>query len=585
MIARLRKWLRSRREQERGAILIMTAIGLVAVLGAGALGVDVGFTVVGSRTAQAMADTAAADLIQYINAADQQTNMTGTNSVQSYLNNELAGVLTDNASNAQLYVTPMLYQNGKYTVPTVGCQDTVPFQPSIPVCNAIAVSAKVGVPQPFWGGFNTLIGKTGSGLPPGSGCGSGGSGGCAAGCNGNPCFSCPTGGCTSCPTTACYVWTPMSCFSIGSYLVSVNTQQSAVLNDILSQLGTTASLTAVGYEGLANTYVSLNQLITASGGLLTATNVMTTSLTAAQWLAVFTDALNNQQSAGMCSTGATTAQGNASNALASLDFAGSSSAELCQLVSVDGSNCSNGGLSYSQLSSGVNVLQTLTTEAELANGTSGFNVTSALGITGVTNATLTLNVIQPAQVAFGPVGSYTSASPCPATTGTSTCAETQQVSADLQLTVYGVTGVVDIPLSTADGSVTLSTLTCVNNAMTSTKMFGSTTTATAAVTLAGTGIATLTVNGASSTSLSFSAGNVPPTNSTIGAATNPNPKPIGTTSPIANYSGLSSGSPVYTVLTTLASAYGPVLQAAGVSVGGAYVADLGTDCDAILPTQ
>ncbi len=583
MIARIGIWLRSRHEQERGAVLIMTAIGLVAVLGAGALGVDVGFTVVGSRTAQAMADTAAADLIQYINAADQQPNMTGTNSVQSYLNNELAGVLTDNASNAQLYVTPMLYQNGKYTVPTVGCQDTVPFQPSIPVCNAIAVSAKVGVPQPFWGGFNTLVGKNGSGLAPGSGCGSGGSGGCAAGCNGNPCFSCPTSGCTSCPTTACYVWTPMSCFSIGSYLVNVNSQQSAVLNDILSQLGTSASVTAVGYEGLANTYVSLNQLITASGSLLTPTNVMTTSLTAAQWLAIFTDAVDNQTSAGMCSTGATTAQDNASDALASLDFAGSSSVKLCQLVSVDGSSCTSGGPSYSQLSSGVNVLQMLTTEAELANGTSGFNVTSALGITGVTNATLTLNVVQPAQVAFGPVGSYTSASPCPATTGTSTCAETQQVSADLQLTVLGVTGVLDIPLSAADGSVTLSTLTCVNNAMTSTKMFASTTTATAAVTLAGTGIATLTVNGASSTSEPFSSGNVPPTDSTMSLGTNP--RQLGTARPAANYSGLSIGSPVYTVLTTLASAYGPVLQAAGVNVGGANVADLGTDCDAIMPTQ
>ena len=88
--------------------------------------------------------------------------------------------------------------------------------------------------------------------------------------------------------------TPESGFSIGSYLTSVNSQQTAVLNDILSTLGTSANVTAVGYEGLANTYVTVNQLITASGGLLTTSNVMTTSLTASQWLAIWNDAVANQ---------------------------------------------------------------------------------------------------------------------------------------------------------------------------------------------------------------------------------------------------------------------------------------------------
>jgi uncharacterized membrane protein len=576
--SRVRNWLRSRREQERGAVLILTAVALFAVLGAGTLGVDVGFTVVGSRTAQAMADTAAADLIQYINAADQSSNMTG---VQNYLNNELAGVVTDNSTSAKLYVTPMLYQNGKYTLPSGGCQDTVPFNPAVPVCNAVAVSAKVAVPQPFWGGFNSLVGKNGSGLPPASGCGSGWPSGCGTGCSGSACFGCPSTGCTSCPTTACYAWAPQSCFSIGSYLVSINTQQSAVLNDILSTIGTSASVTAVGYQGLANTYVSLNQLITASGTLLSASDVLTTSLTAAQWLTIFSNAVNNQSSSGTCSTGSTTEQSNAETALSSLSFGGSTSLELCQIVSVNGTTCSSGSLAFNQLSAGVNVLQMLTTEAELANGSNALNVTSALSITGVTSASLTLNVVQPAQVAFGPVGSYTAASPCPATSGTSTCAETQQASADLKLTT--ASGLLDIPLSATDGVATFSTVTCINNAMTNTKINASSTTASGSVTLAGSGIATLTINGASSASESYGSGVVPPIATTISGGTNP--RQLGTSSPLLSYSGLSVASPVYSLLTsTLPGVLGPVLQAAGMNVGGANVADLGTDCDSIQLT-
>ena len=574
MIARLRNWLRSRREQERGAVLILTSLSMIALLGAGAMGVDMGFLVVGSRTAQAVADTAAMDLIQYINVADQQTTMAG---VQNYLDNEVPGVLTDNASDAQLTVTPMLYQNGTYTIPTAGCQDTVPFNPGVPACNAVAVTAKQSVPQPFWGGDN-LVTRGGSGLPVGSGCGTTTSGGCGMGCSNNPCFSCPTGGCTSCPTTACSVWQAMSCFSIGSYLVSVNAQQTTVLNDILRPLGTSANLTAVGYQGLANTYVSLNQLITGSGTLLNASDVMTTSLTATQWLAIFADAVNSQTSSGPCSTGKTSQHDNASDALADLDFGGSTSVELCQLVSVNGSSCANGSLSFSSLSAGVNVLQMLTTEAELANGSSGLDVTSALTTLPLgTSAELFLKVIQPAQIAFGPVGSYTAASPCPATSGTSTCAETSQVSADLQLSVPGA-GVLDIPLSAADGVATLSSITCANNAMTNTTINASTTTATAAITLAHVATATLTVNGAPSTTESYDSSVVPPTASTISAGTNP--RSLGV--PVLTFSSLSALSPVYTLLTSvLPGFYAPVLLAAGVSAGNADVADLGSNCDTI----
>ncbi len=64
--------------------------------------------------------------------------------------------------------------------------------------------------------------------------------------------------------------------------------------------GTSVNLTAVGYEGLADSYVTVQQLITASDGVLTPSNVHTKTLPAAQWLSFLTTAIGTQQSALNC---------------------------------------------------------------------------------------------------------------------------------------------------------------------------------------------------------------------------------------------------------------------------------------------
>jgi uncharacterized membrane protein len=599
VIRRVWSWIRRHRDEEQGAVLIFTAIAMIAVLGAGAMGVDVGFSVYGSREAQAIADTAAADIIQYINNADQLKTNPG---VQQYLNNELNGVLEDNGSNANLTVTPMLYSGGSYTVPNGGCKLPVPTPPTYPACNAVAVQATQAVPQPFWGGFNTLAGKSGSGLPPtgtgSSGCGQTTVTGCGIGCNGmtTPCFDCPVGGCTTCPTTSCYTWSPQSTFSIGSFLASFDSQQVDLLNDIFGNSLGTVDVTAVGYEGLANTSVTLNQLITASGGLLSTDNLLTASYSAAQWQAIWLAAVENQEGDLNCGATPTPLQCNAATALGpsemTLTSSSTTNVALCALVLVNGENCSVAAadaaadqpeITYSGLDASLNVLQMLTTEAELANGSSAVNVTSGLQMSGITG-TLTTDVVQPAQVATGPVGSITSpATGCPPSSGTATCAETAQVSADLSLAIAGL-GTVNIPLSAAEGIATLTTMTCANTvtgAITSTKITAETTTATAAVTYAGNAVATLTFTGAPIAAESYTAGVVPPTASTASADTNP--IQIGTDDPQPSFSnevGLWS-SISGTMTTVVADAIGPLLQAAGVTVGGADVADLGTDCDAI----
>ncbi len=518
----IRRFCLSRSKDERGATFVLTAICMVLLMWGGAMGVDLGFTVVGNRQAQAMADTGALDMARYVNLAGKYFQ-TGTPNYGSYLASKLSGMQGDNgAGNVTFSVTGGYWTPGSgwsTPAPGGGCYKQVPS--NNPPCTAVLVTASQGVPQIFFG----------------------------------------TSGSVS--RTAIAALTPEDGFSVGSYPSSFNAQQTGVLNDILSTLGTTATLSASSDAGLDNSYVSIQQLITASGGLLTASNVLTTSLTAAQWLSILTTALYTQESGVSCGASPVPSVCTAYTALGTLTFGSSSFAELCQLVTIDGDGCSGGNLSEAGLSANLDVLQTLTTLAELVNGSTPINVQAALGITGVSASTLTLTMTQPPQIAYGPVGSTTTAT-------------SALIGAELKLTTSS--GLIDIPLSAVEGTGTLSTVTCLqtNNSFGSAVVTASSTSTSANVTLAGSAIGTLSVNGASSGTIQFSSTKVPPTASTQSAGTNPE-----ATTPQTPSLTLSPSSPVYTQMTTLGPALVPILQAAGVPAGGVSAADLDYNCDAV----
>ncbi len=238
-------------------------------------------------------------------------------------------------------------------------------------------------------------------------------------------------------------------------------------------------------------------------------------------------------------------------------------------MSINGSTCSTGNnvLSTAALSASLNVLQMLTTEAEVANGTHTLDLGTSLGITGVSDATLTLTLGQIPQVAFGPVG---------------TTASTVQLTTDLKLN-DGLPGIIDIPLSAAQGTATLSTLTCAFNSMTATTIQPTTTAVTGNISLAGVVLASISVSGVNSgntSPLPFGPSVVPPTATT--AANGTNPYPASTTTPNLTSSSLVVGTLSGSVLN---GAVAPILQAVGVSVGNADVADLSTNCGSVSLVQ
>ncbi len=504
--------MRARQHDERGATFVLTAICMVLLLWAGAFGVDLGFTVDGNRQAQAMADTAALDMARYINIADGN-GITETGTAGWLTTNKLPYVDTDNSGNTTLTVVPGNW-NGSWSNETA-CATGLP---PLALCNAVKITATQKVPQIFGGGNSSVSRSSIAAVTPESG------------------------------------------FSIGTYLANISPTQSSVLNALLSSLDTSANVTAVGFDGLANTSVTLSQLITASGGLLTASNVMTTSLTASQWLSIWTDAVANQVAQLNCGSSPTPYPCNAGIALSSLSFSASSSAELCQVVQVNGSTCTNGTLSTAALSTSLNILQVLTTEAEVANGSSGVNVGTLGGITGVLSGSLTFSGVQPAQFAYGPVN---------------TTATTEQVSADLQLQT--LVGTLDIPVTAASATATLSHITCQNNALK--KVTISVTGAainnnvTLTPSVGGPSVIGQLTEGQFSGTPSFTT--VPPTATTIQNGSNPV-----TTSASLSYTGTQSIL-VGAVIAVLA----PILQTMGVSVGGVQTADLSVNCGSVTLVQ
>jgi uncharacterized membrane protein len=277
----------------------------------------------------------------------------------------------------------------------------------------------------------------------------------------------------------------------------------------------------------------------------------------------------------------------------------STDVKLCQMVNINvgGStpvSCTNPSVTQQGLDASVNVLQLLTTEAELANGTNGINFTSVLnlnsslaGIPGLSvgNVMLSTQVIQPAQVAYGPVG---------------TTASDAQVQATLSmnLTLLGISlGSVSIPLSAATGTATLSNVTC-NNDVLSRMVIAPVNTSAVST---GTNGVTLTLLGTATAQGTFSAlsesggstsfagaalppATVPPTAATASAGTNP--ETVSATSPNFSFSAAAGANPdVTATMGILTTAYTPVLQAIGLTVAAAQVEAFPANCGTVSLVQ
>lgn len=376
---------RAKRE-ERGAILILSAAGMVIALIASALAIDIGRLAQSAREDQKIADLAALDAVRGA-AADYQTLAEA-----SALRN---GFPLGTAGHSLSAVEGTKVNGACQSVPGAGSA-------------CVTVTSPHTNKFPFVGGRNSMT---------------------RAGMARNTAF----GG-----------------FYIGSALVTLDTSRSAILDRVMGGIlrGSGLSLSGVGWSGLTTSNITLEALRTqlVNGGVSagTVSEMMNANLTMNQLLTA--------TAAAMTSEGETAGEVAVLNALrAQVTNTALATFKLGQFMTVAS------GADNTALASELNVFQFVTAAAQVANGSNFINI-SNVGITvpNVSNTKVSLQVIEPPQYYFGPVGGSKS---------TGQISLTVTPTLNLPVTVSGLTSVVvtnDLPvkITGAGATGTLSGATC-----------------------------------------------------------------------------------------------------------------------------
>ncbi len=90
--------------------------------------------------------------------------------------------------------------------------------------------------------------------------------------------------------------TSSAAFSVGTTALTINTQDSVLLNDLLSEMlntQTTINLDVIGYQGMANTSITLANLIKAEKNILSVDELLNLELNAGQWLSLISGAIRH----------------------------------------------------------------------------------------------------------------------------------------------------------------------------------------------------------------------------------------------------------------------------------------------------
>ncbi len=516
---------------EKGVVLIVTVLCMALMATACAFAVDLGRNVVINRSLQSIADSGALDSALYLDDGGLcSSGSTEASTIST--NGQPIGSLPSGFSPTVTAIP------GSY----VGTTFTKYASP----CNAVKTTASDSMSNLFVSGSSSLT------------------------------------------RSAIAALTPFAGFDIGTYVTNVSTQQSTVLNTLLGNLSghsnqTAVSISGIGYNGLATTGITISQLISANSSVLSTSNILTASYTDVQWATFLSNAV--------------TAVSGSNTSLTSLITkltanSHTTSTTLCSMIST--ADCTSGSVSVSGLSTTINVLQVLTAEAELANGTNAIALTSLINLGTVTtllNSLLNATIGTPSLVVTGiqkPVYAYG-----PVPTSASTTQVTATLTIPLNLTLAGITLAslpIVIPLNVAQGTAKLSSVTCNNDTFSQDGILVTTTGVSNNVTVGGLQATTITALGNTQTD-TYAASVVPPTSATITAGTNPVTSGsfgFGTVNVSSGLDGLLPSvldSIVGNVLSPLSLVLGPVLQLFGISLAGAQVATISSNCGAASLVQ
>jgi uncharacterized membrane protein len=206
---------------------------------------------------------------------------------------------------------------------------------------------------------------------------------------------------------------------VGSFLLGVDSERSAVLNVLLGGLlGGSVSLNAVAYDGLAAAHLNLQDLIDAGAGVGTAQELLALDLGLGEWLQLMATALANRGDA----------------AAVYLDQLALAADPALHLVLGDLIFVERG--EAAALEAMLNAFDLMMAMAQVANGDSAvdldFATSGLLAALGLADLGVRLQLIEPPRIAIGPPGRD------PDTGEWYTWAENGQVSLEVQLETLSV---------------------------------------------------------------------------------------------------------------------------------------------------
>ena len=378
----------SRRRDERGSFLPVTALMIAVVMGFSSFAVDLGLERVARRDMQSLSDIVAMDLSRQMKGRSVATIQADP----AWTATKNRSVARNHTLGAAPTVTPVLGSLNNAT------GDFTPLSGSA-VPNAVKVTAATSV--------NFVFKKGRSG--------------------GTSRYSIAT-------------IEPVTCFSVGSYALGLNTDESP-LNAILGGIVGVSSLTVLGSGGIAslkNVTIPLAGLATQLG-VATPNDLANLNIKMSTFLVAAATVLDNQ--------------GNTAQAA----LLNSTAAKL-KLLSKDttyslGKLLSFSTSSASALNANINLLDLVTGALYLANGTSAISIPNlSISLPGIgTNISVKATVVSPPQIACGGVGAT---------------AKSAQVSLSITgpltsgLLSILVSGNIDIGIAVASATGTLTSMTC-----------------------------------------------------------------------------------------------------------------------------
>jgi uncharacterized membrane protein len=349
---------------ERGAVALIAAVSMTAVLSLSALVADLGSIYVAQRSLQAATDAAALSATFPI-AQDSTVQNAAQTYAQNYLAKNFSGSTLVSAISGTYCPDSKLASTARFTAGTVTCANIS----SVTGLNAVRVTSSIQSPLYF--GRAILNGTSAETLR----------------------------------ATATAAQINEAGFYAGSGTVSVNAGMiNAILNGVLP--GSNINLTAAQYTELLGTNIDalsfFNKLATNVGVTAgTYNSVLQSSATVQQVLQSEIDVLNAANNTVVSAAlGALKAgiSGTPSVNLSNLFNLG-----VWQNVGVGSTNAATG------LTAALNVYQLASLTAQVANGTNAVTIpTSSLGIPGVATMSVASSVIEPPQgpaFTFTPVGS------------------------------------------------------------------------------------------------------------------------------------------------------------------------------------